>query len=114
MPADTRIPLELRDHAFRGYVLTVEGVVAPSGELHRHLSEAGALEMLRRVARELDPEVMAMMRRTPFDVALRNFAGAACRTPQCSELQRAVAILTWIAAEALGATWDSVDAGGDA
>jgi hypothetical protein len=112
--ANVRIPLGLRHRAFTGYTLSAEGVTAASGRLYRFLDEDAAWAMLRAAVRGLDPELGASMRATPLDIALRDLAVAACAIKHTTEEHRAVAILTWLTAETIDATWAACDAGGDA
>lgn len=102
------LPLVLRDPAFDGYTLTVRGVVAPSGALHEHMpSEAAAREWLRSVVSQMPPDVRAATRGVSLVETLRLTAASAAEDPAAfgGEGMVAAAILAWITAETIDATW---------
>lgn len=102
--------------ALRGYEATVNGVIGPSGTFHPQIEgEAETRAMLRQFAEGLKrmapAEEFSGYRTTmTFVDFVRMVATQAADGTHGTFDERAVAImvLSWIAAEALGATWEQV------
>ncbi len=111
MATELRISLGGRHCAFAGYTLADGGVIGPSGKLWPCEDER-LTELLRAAVRHLGPT--SPMRAAPLPKAFEMIAVDACETSSADEKQRAVAILLWVVAEALQASWDDYAVGGDA
>ena len=110
------IPLETRLSELRGWTLTPQGIVGPSGTMYEHMqTEAFSWEFVRRVAtdfqRATPPEHFARIRaRYTFVDAMRESARRTANGTfgKVDEAGLANVVLVWVTASTLGATWEQV------